>query len=217
MNNEEDTVMQQLMKDISTGVLSTDVEKAGYGQCFQELSMQDKIVMRGDRIIIPQKLRGDVIESAHMGHPGKIRMLQQLRGSTWWPGMTADVKKYEDSCIGCKASAGNNATPPMEIRDIPDRPWQHLSADYKGPIGGKYYFHVLIDNLTRWPEVAMVKSTGFEALSGKLEGTFAIHGIPDSITHDNGPCYNSRDWRNLEKKGASSRDRAHRSIHRQMA
>ena len=135
-----------------------------------------------------------------MGHPGKIRMLQQLRGSTWWPGLTADVKKYEDSCIGCKASAGNNATPPMEIRAIPDRPWQHLSADYKGPIGGKYYFHVLIDNLTRWPEVAMVKSTGFEALSGKLEETFAIHGVPDSITHDNGPCYNSRDWRSFAKK-----------------
>ena len=66
---EEDTVLRQLMKDIGKGVINKDVEKAGYCQCFQKLSVQNKIDMRGDRIAIPQK-------------EGRIRMLQQLRGST---------------------------------------------------------------------------------------------------------------------------------------
>ena len=114
--------------------------------------------------------------------------------------MTKDVKEYEMSCIGCNASRAVNSTPPMTIREIPERPWQHLSADYKGPIGGQYYFHVLIDNYTRWPEVVMIKSTGFRKLEGKMEETFAVHGVPDTITHDNGPCYNSSEWRRFAGK-----------------
>ena len=81
-----------------------------------------------------------------------------------------------------------------------ERPWQHCSVDYKGPIAGKYYFHVLIDNYSRWPEVAMVTSTNFQQLQGILEDSFSIHGIPESIMHDNGPCYNSTDWKTFGRK-----------------
>ena len=88
----------------------------------------------------------------------------------------------------------------MQLRDTPDRPWQHCSADYKGPVAGKYYFHVLIDNYSRWPEVAMVTSTQFDKLQGRLEDSFNVHGIPESITHDNGPCYNSADWKKFARK-----------------
>ena len=46
----------------------------------------------------------------------------------------------------------------------------------------------------------MVTSTDFEKLQDKLEDSFVLHGIPDSITHDNGPCYNSGDWRKFSRK-----------------
>ena len=59
---------------------------------------------------------------------------------------------------------------------------------------------MLIDNYSRWPEVAMVTSTSFQQLQGKLENSFSIHGIPESITHDNGPCYNSAYWRTFSRK-----------------
>ena len=114
--------------------------------------------------------------------------------------MSTDVKEFQESCVPCLAAVDSNTTPPMQIRETPDRPWQHCSADYKGPIGGKYYFHVLIDNYSRWPEVAMVTSTEFGKLQDRLEESFSMHGIPDSITHDNGPCYNSSDWIKFAKK-----------------
>ena len=46
----------------------------------------------------------------------------------------------------------------------------------------------------------MVKSTSFEKLHEKLEESFGNHGIPETITHDNGPPYNSRDWVKFSKK-----------------
>ena len=66
--------------------------------------------------------------------------------------------------MGCAAALPRNTPPTMKVRETPDRPWQHCSADYKGPIAGKYYFHVLIDNYSRWPEMAMTTSTGMDKL-----------------------------------------------------
>ena len=53
------------------------------------------------------------------------------------------------------------------IRETPEEVWQHLAADFKGPIignGKSYYFHVVIDMFSRWPEVAVVSSTAFNKL-----------------------------------------------------
>ena len=99
-----------------------------------------------------------------------------------------------------------NYPAPMVMRETPQAAWQHCSADFKGTIGGKYYFHVLCDNYSRWPEVEIVKSTSFEKLQPVLDRSFSLHGIPESITHDQGPPYNSRAWTDYAKeKGFESR------------
>ena len=126
-------------------------------------------------------------------------MLRQLRESVWWPGMAKDVKEYVKSCLSCAASVPTTITPPMTARATPDSPWQEISVDFKGPIQG-YYLHVAIDNLSRWPEVQMVKSTKFKDLEGKLETLFSLHGIPEVVLSDNGPPYNSNDWKRFSKK-----------------
>ena len=78
----------------------------------------------------------------------------------------------------------------MVVRETPEEVWQHLAADFKGPIignGKSYYFHVVIDLLSRWPEVAVVTSTAFDKLQPSLDKLWSSHGRPDSITHDNDP------------------------------
>ena len=52
----------------------------------------NKVLLRGDRLVIPSKLRADVLALAHEGHPGRVSMLQQLREDMWWPGMTSDLE-----------------------------------------------------------------------------------------------------------------------------
>ena len=193
-HSQEDSTLQQLVKDIKHGRLSKGMQETGFKECFLELSTKDGLVLRGERLVIPKDLQAEVLDAAHQGHPGRDSMLQQLRVSVWWPGLAGDVRNYVDSCVACVSAVDRNQVPPMQIRETPDGPWQHCSADFKGPIGGKYYFHVLIDNYSRWPEVSMVKSTSFQEVQKRLEDSFAIHGVPESITHDNGPPYQSRDW-----------------------
>ena len=78
--------------------------------------------------------------------------------------------------------------------------------DFKGPVGGEFYLHLTIDNLSRYQIVDVVKSTRFTELRPKLDKTFAMFGIPESVTHDGGAPYNSADWkRYAREQGFESR------------
>ena len=68
----EDSNLQELYKK---GMRRTESKTNGFAQCFDELSLQRN--------------------AAHVGHPGKDRMLKQLGTFTWWQGVTADIKSYE--------------------------------------------------------------------------------------------------------------------------
>ena len=194
---EKEEDMRRLRQDIQTG---KQTQVAEYKLCFLELSVCQGVIMRDERILIPRGLRADVLAAAHEGCPGRESMVKQLRLSVWWPGMTTDVKEYTESCLGCTAATPRTRPPPMEERETPEGPWQHCSADFKGPIGGQYYFHVLIDNYSRWPEVEVVESPSFRHLKPALDRSFGLLGIPVSVTHDRGPPYNSHMWKEYARE-----------------
>ena len=136
------------------------VKNSDYCRVFKELSVVQEVILRGTKLVIPPVLRGNLLELAHRGHPGQTAMLTQLRPMVWWPQMTEDVRVFVETCnVGCGAAVGRLSPPTMEIRDTPKCVWQHLSTDYNGPIAGKYYLHVLIDNLSCWPEVKVISCT----------------------------------------------------------
>ena len=76
----------------------------------------DGLLVRGERLVIPQELRVAVLEVAQEGCPGRDSMLQQLRVDTWWPGQNNNVKDWVDSCESCAASVDRNYPAPMVMR-----------------------------------------------------------------------------------------------------
>lgn len=48
--------------------------------------------------------------------------------------------------------------------------------------------------------MAMTTSTGMDKLKNILSDSFNIHGVPETITHDNGPLYNGREWQAFARK-----------------
>ena len=179
----QDSTLQAVMEDIKKGTIRKEARVAKYGECFIELSTAAKMGVRGEKLLLSKALVPEVLEAAHEGHPGMESMVRQLRQLYWWPGMTEDIPEYVATCnIGCAAVSPKNSSPPMVIRETPEELWQHLAADFKGPIIGNwksYFFHVVI----RWrPEVAVVSSMAFNKLQPSLERIWALHGKPDIIT-----------------------------------
>ena len=63
---------------------------------------------------------------------------------------------------------------------------------FKGPIGGQYYLHIIIGQLSKHPEVDII-TTSFKKLKTVQERVYGTHGIPETLSSDNGPPYPSDD------------------------
>ena len=192
-----DSQIRDLMASIGTG--RCPVQLQAFSQIFAELWVTDGILMRNDQIVLPAKPLARAIDTAHQGHQNIDKTLKLLRQTCWFPQMNRAVSEFVETCISCNAASNHNPPVPLEPNLLPDRAWQKLHADFKGPIAGSYYLHVVIDQYSKYPEVDVLKSTAFTKLQPVLDRIFATHGIPETLTTDNGPPYSSHDMSEYAK------------------
>ena len=98
----------------------------------------------------PDSLQADCIVIAHEAHQGASKTLGYLRESCWFPNMKKLADEYVETCVSCLASVPNTCPEPLKPNFLPDRPWQKLHADFKGPIGSKYYLFTLATQNCAW-------------------------------------------------------------------
>lgn len=61
-------------------------------------------VARGLCTVVPGLLHTHVLEMAHKGHLGIVKLKQCCRYSVWWTGMDKDIKLLVKDCHGCLKS-----------------------------------------------------------------------------------------------------------------
>ena len=62
---------------------ATDLQP--FRHVFDELSVARQVVLRGERLVIPESLQPEVIALAHEGHQGASKMKRYLRSKVWFP------------------------------------------------------------------------------------------------------------------------------------
>ena len=67
----------------------------------EELSIQDGILFKGNRVIVPIALRPHMITQVHSSHLGIASCLNKARDVLFWPGMTAEIKDCVSKCETC--------------------------------------------------------------------------------------------------------------------
>lgn len=159
-----------------------------------ELTCVGMLVLRGTRILIPTSLRDRVLELAHEGHPGIVAMKRNLRTKVWWTGLDRDAEKFCRTCHSCQLVSTPEKPEPMKLTEIPTSPWQHISADLMCLPTGENLL-VVVDYYSRYFEVDILKSTTTDKVVKSLEKIFLTHGLPVSITTDNGPQFRSSEFR----------------------
>ena len=81
-----------------------------------------KIVMRGNRIVLPEKLWQQAVRLAHEGHQGMVRAKARLREKVWWPGMDKDVEKFVRACYPCQLVGTRPKLEPATMTPLPNGP-----------------------------------------------------------------------------------------------
>ena len=151
----------------------------------------NNIILRGTRIVLPASLRQRAIDIAHESHQGLSRTKALMREKVYFPHIDKLTKDTLDWCIPCQA-VGQPAPPqPLQVLELPTGPWKKIHIDFYGPMPTGEYLLVIIDRYSCFPIVEIVKSTRAKTIIPKLDKTFAAHGLPNQITKDNGPPFNS--------------------------
>ena len=72
------------------------------------------------------------------------------------------MERRVSTCLPCQASMESKPRDPLKPTKVLEEPWSRLYADHWGPTQDGHHILVVIDSLTRYPEVAVVKGTSAE-------------------------------------------------------
>ncbi|XP_053692358.1 uncharacterized protein K02A2.6-like [Sabethes cyaneus] len=188
---EQDYTLQMVAEFVRRGwpksmVHLPDATKI-YFNCRSELSTQDGIVFRDDRIVVPYKIRRKLIEKCHTSHNGTEATLKLARANLFWPGMSSQIKDWVKQCNVCAKYAASQPNPPMLSHGIPVYPFQLVSMDvffceYQGK---NQKFLVTVDHYSDFFEVDILKDLTPESVIAACRKNFARHGKPQRILTDN--------------------------------
>ena len=155
-----------------------------------ELSVQDNVILWGNRVVIPSPARTALLQELHACHPGIARMKTLARMFVWWPGLDADIEAYVKECITCQSQRPAPPAAPIRPWSWPSTPWSRLHLDLAGPFLG-HMFLILVDAHSKWLEARILSSTTSSAIISSLRLIFAEFGLPSLIVTDNGPNFSS--------------------------
>lgn len=103
-------------------------------------------------MVIPEVLRGRILEELHSGHVGIAKMKGLDRNYVWWQGIDNDIEKIVRNCRECSRFQNDPKPVPLHHWEPTDEPFQRIHMDFAGPFIG-HNFLVCVDLHTKWPEI----------------------------------------------------------------
>ena len=147
----------------------------------EDLSVENGLITKGARLLIPSTLRRKVLEQIHDGHLGIEKCMLKARDSVFWPGISNDIHETVEKCGICQASS-RAARPFGNVSDVPPHAWHTLV------IGDYFSKYLIVRRLPNSSTHAVIKELGL---------VFTELGRPFILRSDNGPCYSSREFHNF--------------------
>ncbi|XP_063362806.1 uncharacterized protein K02A2.6-like [Cydia amplana] len=171
----------------------TDVRLKPYHLCRTQLAVENGIIMRGHKAVVPQSLRDKVLAELHTSHLGIVKTKAEARARFWFPGIDRALETFLGSCEVCQQL---RPSPPR----APPAPWpqtarcfERLHIDFLGPLYGHTYL-VIVDTYSKWLEVYPMVSTTSTAVVDKLCDFISRFGLPKTIVSDNGTAFCSQEF-----------------------
>ena len=65
----------------------------------EALSIKTGLITCGNRIIVPNEMRAEMLQYIHKKHQGKERCLLVARNTVFWPEITYDIQELIERCV----------------------------------------------------------------------------------------------------------------------
>ena len=200
-NTGDDAVLSKLKTVVKEGRTfihkheSKELRK--FDAILSELSLTaNGLLLKGDRIVLPESLQLRAIELAHRGaHPGQSGIGRRLRYHFFFHGLFDKVKRFVEQCKECSMFTDKKTKEPIEHHKIPQKAWETVAVDLFGPMPSSKHVVVVQDLGTRYPAAKLVSSTKADKVIPAMREIFDEYGNPEVQISDNGPPFNSEKMR----------------------
>ena len=165
----------------------------------KEFIFYDCVIFRKQKLVIPHCLRRSILRLAHKGHIGIVKCKARLRSKVWWPHINSEFSSFISECHSCQTTLDHHQPAPMMSIPMPESPWLSVAVDLCGPFPTGETLLILVDCYSRFPFVEILKSTTSATIISKLFKIFSVHGLPETLTSDNGGQFTSNEMESFHK------------------
>ncbi|CAB4029075.1 Transposon Ty3-G Gag-Pol poly [Paramuricea clavata] len=163
-----------------------------------EMSIQDGLVFRGEKVVIPQAMRSKMLGKVHNSHLEVNGCFNRARECLYWPGMSNDIKNHVSTCEACREYERSQPKETLFSHEVPSRPWKRVGIDLF-ELERKHYL-VTADYFSDFFELDHLKNISSVHVIRKIKSHFARHGIPEQVITDNGPEFVAHDFQIFTKE-----------------
>ena len=169
---------------------------ARFTSMWNELSVSEHgIILKGDNIVIPSKLKQQALEYAHEGHASSTLTKRLLRNICYWPGMDNDIENMTENCITCQVTTNKMAIEPLLLSVKAEEPWHTIAIDFGSMPTTENILNVYDESSRKL--FAMVSKGETINICQQI---FSKYGVPKVVKSDNGPAFKSKEFCNFAKK-----------------
>ena len=125
----------------------------------EELAIEDGIILKGTRIVIPAKKWEAVLKLKHEGHLGLNKCKRHVKETVYWPGLNDQLEKLILNCELCLKYSQSKCKQKHTMclgQKIPLHPWTKLATDLFHFDGASYL--LIVDYTSRFPVVCKLSS-----------------------------------------------------------
>ena len=93
----------------------------------EEISVENGLLLKGHRLVVPEKLRDRVLQTIYEGHFGFEKIQLRAREAVFWPGITSDILQTAPSCEVCRTFSRSQQRETL----LPhEGPWEKSGIDF---------------------------------------------------------------------------------------
>ena len=176
-----DPVLDQLQRIIKAGwpdsIKDLPPVIRSYWPYRDELSVNDGIIMKDSRIIIPETQQKIILDQLHHSHQGVEKTRLQARDAVYWERINADIENMTKYCSICQENLPAQPKEILQPHDIPSRAWEVVGTDLFNCNNHEYL--IIADYFSKFPIIRKMNGlTTSNLVISTMKQVFSEHNLP---------------------------------------
>ena len=185
-----DAVIADAKDKVESGV---KIDKGRFRHVQKQLRVEDGILMKSGRQVVPPNLRRFITEQLHdAAHSGSGKLYETIQKKFYWPNLYRYVQNHVSACEVCQKCKPSTKPPRAPLLPIqePEYPMQFITLDIAWMVKdeeGYQYILLIGDLFSKYVTAVPLKDQTADTICNSLNQEWIlVHGVSNFLLSDQG-------------------------------